>query len=149
MNDVELTPSGQERREQILALAIGETKRRRRRRFAIRGGAIAIILLVIGLTLLRVPRAIPRRSDTQITERIPQNIAPPNRSPLSRIVIERIETDPTIASRLSVPRTPPRWQRLDDNHLLDELAAAGKPAGIVTIGGQSTLVFHAVARDRP
>jgi len=142
MSDLGLSSQGRARRAQILKMAIQQARWRRRRRLAARGGAVMIVLLAIGIAVLRTPHSIPHPPETQITEPTPLPASAPNRAPAAKIVIERIQTDPTISLRLAVPQTPPRWQRLDDDHLLQELAQAGKPAGLVKINGQATLVFH-------
>jgi hypothetical protein len=146
MSDIELSPSGRERREQILTMAIQQARQRRRRRLVIRGGAVAIVLLAIGLAALRLPRPVPHPIELPIVKLVPPATPAPNRAPVAKIVIERIQTDPTIASRLAVPQTPPRWQRLDDDNFLQELAQAGKPAGLVKISGREMLVFHRPSR---
>jgi hypothetical protein len=142
MSDLELSPHGRARREQILQMAIQQARRRRRRRLAIRSGAIAMVLLTIGLVVLRGPRSVPHPSETTTVNSTLSAAPVLNPEPAAKIVIERVETDPTIVRRLAVQQTPPRWQRLDDDHLLQELAQAGKPAGLVKINGQATLVFH-------
>jgi hypothetical protein len=145
MSELELTPRGRARREQILNMAIQQARRRRRRRWARRGGAAAIALLVIGLATLHIPRPVApplKTNETTGTHATPPKIPTPSRAPSTKVVIERIQTDPTITRRLAVPQTPPRWERLDDDRLLQELAKAGKPAGLVKIDGRVTLVFH-------
>ena len=129
-------------------MAIQQARRRRRRRLALRGGAVGIVLLAIGLAVLRMPRSVPNPSDDrEVDYRLHLASVPaPNRTPTAKVVIERIQTDPTIARRLAIPQTPPRWQRLDDDQVLQELERAGKPAGLVKINGQVTLVFHRPSR---
>jgi hypothetical protein len=53
--------------------------------------------------------------------------------------VERIATDPTIASRLSVSTTP-RWETVDDTELLQSYAAAGQSAGLIRADGQTILL---------
>ena len=146
MTDLELSPSGRARREQILNMAIQQGRRRRRRRLAFRGGAIVIVLLAIGAAVLRMPHAATHPSETAIVEPSPPPAAAPHHAPAAKVVIERFQTDPTIVRRLAVSKTRPRWQRLDDDNFLQELAQAGKPAGLVKINGQVTLIFHHPAR---
>ena len=146
MTDLELSPSGRARREQILNMAIQQGRRRRRRRLAIRGAAAAIVLLAIGAAVLHMPHFASHPSDTAIVEPSPPHAAATHRVPAAKVVIERLQTDPTIVRRLAISKTRPRWQRLDDDHLLQELAQAGKPAGLVKINGQVTLIFHRPSR---
>ncbi len=139
MNDVELSPRGRARRAQILNMAIQQVRRRRRRRLALRGGAVGIVLLAIGLAVLRMPRLVPNPSKTterSITDSTSPSVPAPKRTPTAKVVIEHIQTDPTITRRLAVAQAPPRWQRLDDDQVLQELERAGKPAGLVKINGQ-------------
>jgi hypothetical protein len=98
--------------------------------------------MLIGLAVLRLPIPKSHPYDKTIVKLVPPAVSAPNRTPAARIIIERIQTDPTIASRLAIPRTPPHWQRLDDDHFLGELAKAGKPAGLVKVSGREMLVFH-------
>ncbi len=146
MSDVELSPRGRARREQILEMAIRQARRRRRRRLAIRGGAAGVVLLVAGLALLRVPHSAPQRHESPVVKVLPPAVPPHDNAQAAKLVIEHIQTDPTILRRLTIPKTPPRWQTLDDDQLLQELALAGKPAGLVKINGQASLVFHRPTR---
>ena len=146
MSDTGLSPSGRKRREQILNMAIQRGRQRRRRRLVVRGGAVTIMFLSIGFSVQRLSRSIPRPNDLPITDSVPLAISAPNRGAVGKVFIERIQTDPTIARRLAVPQSPPCWQRLDDDHLLKELAQAGKPAGLVKINGQVTLIYHHTSR---
>jgi len=149
MSDVELSPRGRARRAQILNMAIQQARRRHRRRLAFRGGAVGIALLAIGLAVLRVPRSVPnppKSTERSIADSTSPTVPAPNRASAAKIVIERIQTDPTITRRLAVPQAPPRWQRLDDDQVLQELERAGKPAGLVKINGQVSLVFHRPSR---
>ena len=151
MSDIELSPRGRARREQILEMAIRQARRRRGRRLAIRGGAAAIVLLVAGLALVRMPHSAPQRHELPVVTSPPPAAPPPAAPPhdhvqAAKLVIEHIQTDTTIVKRLAVPKTPPRWQTLDDDQLLKELALAGKPAGLVKINGRASLVFNRPTR---
>ena len=148
MSDIELSPRGRQRREQILEMAIRQGRQRRRRRLAVRGGAVAIVLLVMATAVLRIPRSAPHQSDLPTAKSAAPAVPTPDRGQQAKVVIERIQTDPTILRRLAVPKSPPLWQTLDDDHLLQELAQAGRPAGLVKIDGRTTLVFRRSAIDR-
>ena len=146
MTDFDLSPSGRARREQILKMAVEQGQRQRRQRLAVRGGAVAIVLLAIVATVLRMPHSNSRPIERPFVKSPLPPAPAPQRTLTPKIAIERIQTDPTIAQRLAVAKTPPRWQRLDDDHLIQELAQAGKPAGLVKINGQAAIVFQRPAR---
>jgi hypothetical protein len=146
MSDVQLSPRGRARREQILEIAIQHARRCRRRRLAVRGGAVGIVLVVIGIAVARIPHLNPNPSQTPTANSSPPAAPPPERRQALKVVVERIQTDPTIVRRLAVPHTPPLWQTLDDDHFLHELALAGRPAGLVKIDGRATLVYHGPSR---
>jgi hypothetical protein len=146
MSDIELSPRGRQRREQILEMVIRQSRQRRRRRLAIRGGAVGIVLVVVSIALLRIPRSTPHPSDAPMVKSVPRAAPAPLPRQGGKVVIERIQTDPTIVRRLAVPKSPPRWQTLDDDQLLQELAQAGRPAGLVKIDGRTTLVYHRPVR---
>ena len=57
-------------------------------------------------------------------------------------VVERIETDPTIADRLALRPGRPRRVMLGDAGLVRELAAAGRPGGVVRINGEVRLLLR-------
>ncbi len=148
MSDVELSPRGRGRREQILKMAVRLARQRRRRRFALRGGAAAIVFVVAGIAALLLPRSAPHPSRTPIVITPPPVVPKLDRGQAAKVVIERIQTDPGIVRRLAVAKARPLWQTLDDEHLLQELAQAGRPAGLVKIDGQAMLVFHQPASGR-
>ncbi len=56
-------------------------------------------------------------------------------------MVTYVRTDPTIVDRLRVdPSTPRRWTTIGDRDLLDGLAAAGQPAGLIHVEGRVLLV---------
>lgn len=143
MSEIELSPRGRQRREHILEMAIQQARQRRRRRLAVRGGAAAVVLLVAGLALLLVPHPGPQRHELPVATKSQPPTAPPrDHAQAAKLLIEHIQTDPTLLKRLAVRPSPPRWQTLDDDQLLRELALAGKPAGLVKINGRASLMFH-------
>ncbi len=77
-------------------------------------------------------RDTPRHSSTPATRSV---TAP------AGIVVTYVRTDPTILARLRVdPAAPRRWEFIGDRELLDSLAAAGQPAGLIRTGGRVLLV---------
>jgi len=143
MIDFELSPSGRTRHAQILELAIQQARRQRRQRLTFRASIAVIVLLGIGLALVAVShkpidRPEPPSLQASNLHAVPTTGLPSAKKP----IIEWIQTDPTIAERLAVPPAKPRWELIDDDQLTQELANAGRPAGLATIGNQVTLVFH-------
>jgi hypothetical protein len=147
MMDFELSPQGQARRDHILELAIGQARRQRRRRLAFRAGIICVALGAIGVVLLPAPRRpLDPPRDSLAEASIPSAISSADRPNAAKTIIERIETDPTIARRLTLPPAAPRWEQIDDDQLSQELAKAGQPAGLAKIGGKVTLIFYGHSR---
>jgi len=109
-----------------------------------RAGIICVALMGIAIVVLYRPRA-PQELPGEIADRrsVPLVPSPANHRDTGKTIVERIETDPTIARRLAVPTTKPKWEQIDDEQLSQELAKAGRPAGLAKIGGQVTLIFHA------
>jgi hypothetical protein len=137
MNSEPLSVQGQNRRGQILLLAKAEARRRRRRRFTSRGIGVVALLAVAILVFDRTHPTIiaPLAPPSVVQFPQPQPTTPP-----SSVVIEYVQTDPTITDRLTIPPQPPRWTSIGDAELLQELAAAGQPAGIAWIDGKAILL---------
>ena len=57
-----------------------------------------------------------------------------------------LPTDPTLTARLSIPPALPRWTSLNDNQLLTVLAAAGRPACLLTVNGRESVLFQTPSR---
>jgi len=131
MNDEVLSEQGQLRCQQILLLAKDEARRHRRRRLVRRAAApLAIGMVTLGILWPRHPQA----TTTPPIARIP----PPSSQPV--LAIQYLQTDPTITDRLSIKPEPPRWTSISDRELLNEMAAAGQPAGIVCMNGKTILL---------
>jgi hypothetical protein len=143
MNGETLSEHGIARRQQILLLARREARLRRRRRLAGRG-AVTLFIFVMALSLTLLRYTLTATSSHQLpTGRealIPQKneTAPPMRD----VVVQYLQTDPTITDRLSVQPEPPKWTPIDDQELLTELAAAGQPAGLVSVHGKTILLLR-------
>jgi hypothetical protein len=142
-----LSAQGQRRRAEIARLARAAAReRRRRRRIQIRttGTAVAGFLLFC-LTVAQWPRrnALPiERPQIAIHDSTPSPKPGPDISNPSAVTVTRIETDPDITARLALPRQPARWRVVGDDDLLQTLAEAGHPAGLVRMNGQAILLLR-------
>jgi hypothetical protein len=97
-------------------------------------GSVACAI-AIGVLILH------RTNSRSMNSPVPPPIAGVQSSnPPSTIVIERIETDPTISERLSVLPRAAQWQQIGDDELLQSLAKAGQPAGLIQVDGNTILV---------
>ena len=148
-----LSPAGLKKRDAILAAALAESSRLRVKRRVVRGSlaGTAIILVLGGVLTILAPlmRSHPPKQTVTNTPAAPApSIAPRPPVPAARsqreheIVITRIPTDPQIASRLAVHTEHISIQRIDDDQLLSELAAASEPAGLAYIAGHPKLLFR-------
>ena len=129
--DETLSEVGQDRREHILRVTIRASRARRWRRNALRGAVMVFLLAMVAAPFLH--RSALRDSSVTM-QRESRDLSNP-----SLIPIEQIPTDPTIADRLSI-RPDPHWQQISDDDLLQTLAAAGTPGGLVHVDGQTILV---------
>jgi len=158
-----LSPTGDARRERILAIAQRAARRRRMRRRVSRltGVALAVLVAAAGLGQwvdhhLRLASLAFYLPQTRIENPLIDSLPPPEaRQPDSPPMppqpvvshqpkITIITTDPTILDRLSVHPVP-HWQVIGDRELLDALAAAGEPAGLLRYDGRTILL----PRDGP
>jgi hypothetical protein len=137
--DTPLSPEGQRRRGEILRLACGEARLRRQRRAARRAAACGTVVLAIAVGMWMRPWH-PEAPQIAKVPLIPHVTLPsPSRA---EIVIGRIQTDPTLASRWAVPLQEPTWQRLSDDDLLARLQEAGRPAGLAYVDGRAQILFR-------
>ncbi len=115
-------------------MAKDEARRRRSKRLAGRG-YLAVFPLLIGMVMMaRMRTTAPIVRPTVVRSSAVPVITPPT------TVIEYVQTDPTITDRLTLPPVKPRWTSIDDRELIDELAAAGQPMGIVCMNGKAILL---------
>jgi len=131
-----LTAQGVARREAILRQTLVAVRRRRRRRQALRGCVTGLAVVALAVVLVRLPR-------------YPGGALPPDGSPIevesarsAGPIVQIIAPDPNICARLSAPKLKPTWQTIDDDQLLAALDAAGQPAGLVRVAGQTLLMVH-------
>ncbi len=113
----------QQRRQDILHMALREADARRHRRWMARAGGVGVIAIVL-FSLIRFPNS-------------PQTNSP---QPSNQIVINYIQTDPNIVQRLAAPPVTPAWTSIGDDELLKTLADAGQPGGLVYMNGQAALL---------
>jgi hypothetical protein len=135
--DEPLSVEGRQRRDQILDVAKRAARTHRRQRLAAR--SIAGSAAILGMIALVVHTA------NQFQFRSPHPATPvvalvhPTSPPQQTLLVEQIQTDPTITQRLSVLPSP-RWQEINDDELIQSLANAGQPAGLVKMADQTILV---------
>ncbi|MDB5332717.1 MAG: hypothetical protein JWP03_3868 [Phycisphaerales bacterium] len=150
-----LSDEGERRRENILAIAHREAGRIRHRRAVRRIGIAAI---AIGLTAALAMQSRRWGASREIVQVRPDQhdpmppvvgpVAPPVQRravavrPPKEIVITVVKTDPGIARRLSVKPPTTGWERIDDERLLAELAAAHRPAGLAYVDGREVVLFR-------
>lgn len=150
-----LSDEGERRKEKILETARREARRLRRRRAV---GRVGVAAMAIGLaatlamqsrcwrTVPNVVQLHPSRHDPMPPTVEP--VTPPVRHAIASargpkdVIITRIKTDPDIARKLAVKPEPIGWQRIDDDQLLAELAAAHRPAGLAYVGGREIVLFR-------
>ena len=128
-HDLELSPTGQARREQILALALRRVRQRRRVRRAMAAGAVCV--LMAGVAALFQPTAPAPSTDGPGIARI---TTVPNPVPrIATLALVQVNADRTPTSIT--------WEVLDDQTLLLALRSAGRPGTITRSEGRARVVF--------
>lgn len=147
-DSADLSEAGVQRREEILRSAVRAASRRRRRGQFLRVGApLAAVVLAAFLaarfgSVQQSPRAQTKPPEVA-TVPPPPAAAPVTPPAVPGVTITRIQTDPTLLDRLSVPPRKRDWQVLNDEQLLQALAAAGRPAGLqYARDGQVSLLYR-------
>jgi hypothetical protein len=130
-----LSERGRRRREEILQIAIGAARARRWRRRS--GAGIVIAMLLATATAIVLPRVQSRVPIVHEDQGIRKSSVPSN-----EIVIVQILDDPHVVERLSIPDPGVSIQRIGDEQLLDELAAAHEPAGLAYVNGKAVLMYR-------
>jgi hypothetical protein len=141
-----LSPQGQRRRQQILALAVAAAGRRRRRNLGVRAGSVCVVCVVMAVTALLL-RPVPKSPVAENNGTPSNQPAIPSGESSARVVL--IPTDPTLADRLAIPRRPSAVVVIHDRELLDALAQAHQPAGLVYVNGKATLLFQSPDVEPP
>jgi hypothetical protein len=138
--DLELSHEGTQRRESILALARDLARQRRHRRRRVVASAISgsLVLVMIVTTMSVLRHAQPPKKLADVSR--PLVVVPAIAPPPSSVTIIRLQTDPSITSRLALVPAQRDWRKLDDDELLRVLADAGKPSGLIEFDGRGVLV---------
>jgi hypothetical protein len=143
-----LSISGEKRREEILNLARGAARQRRRNRRALQAtGGVALGLLA-AIYLFHAlspspgnPRELRGEDPSRLVARnSAEHISPRPPPQESRVVITTILTQPGITAQLAFPPRQPHWERIGDDQLLQSLAEAGHQAGLISVNGQTVLL---------
>jgi hypothetical protein len=138
-----LSPQGRRRRDEIGRLAREAARRRRHQRRIMPVIALSGLVLVVAVETGRLLRFSP--GPPPPIARVETNIAPTPapRSPTdSKLTISLIETEAGISDRLSSAPKPADWTKAGDDELLQSLADAGHPSGLLYTNGQAILLAH-------
>lgn len=155
MDQNRISYEGVKRRDEILRLAQGAARTRKRRRNVIRTVSVNLVFAVIAsitaMVAMQVPLGPHRQSggDSPLVVSKPLPAPAPPSVPVESqsVQIAYIQTDPTLVDRLSVRPEAPRWVLISDEQLLDQLAQSGAPAGLITLNGQTHLLFRDTSRE--
>jgi hypothetical protein len=139
MSDFEqiLSRKGEQRRERILQLAVCEALSRKRRRRAARVGILAGTAVCAAVAVAVI---WPGRNHIPAPEVAPQILVQTSPVQPSSVQIAFIESDATIVDRLSLGRGTRQWQNIGDDELLQGLADAGRPSGLIRVAGHTILL---------
>ena len=144
-DDAMLSSEGERRRRDILRMARGAARSRKRRRLMARGATGGVLALLVALgwwergrvtPLVVVRRPMPE--EVKVLPRVESTLKS------REIVIERVETDRTLSTKWALGPQEKTWQVLTDEDLLRRLAEAGKPAGLAYVDGRARLLFREV-----
>ncbi len=162
-----LSPAARARRDALRSDVEAVVRARGSRRVVVRSLA-AVVLLTSATTLAVVAgRGTPPLSSPQGTpinhgpssplaqgDQHPHPAASPNNTPTPTIsptispavrsttLVGYVVDDPSVLDRFAASHSASRVTRLDDRQLLDELRAAGLPAGLIRTNGRTRLAFH-------
>lgn len=147
---VRISYEGIKRRDEILRLAQGAARTRKRRRNAIRAVSANLVFVVIASITAILATQVPLGQRPQGGGNSPLAVSKPPPAPVptaapaeaESVKIVFIQTDPALVDRLSVRAESPRWEVISDEQLLEQLAQSGEPAGLITLNGQTHLLFH-------
>ena len=136
-----LSSEGQQRKQRILDLAIGQAHRRRRRVLAakVTVGLVAVAVAAVGWGLLT------RHADTpswEVAQTLPG--APPTAVAGTDVAAGAARAPPARPPAWPAPvgGQPPRVREVDDRQLVTALAKADMPACVIRVNGR-THVYYA------
>jgi|GEM_PF-6007515 len=133
-----LSPSGQDRRDDILSLAQRALRARVRRRIIARTALTSVPLAVAIAAAAALTRQQP--TPAPIARRDAGASADPHApAPAHATRIEFVHSDPGILQRTALVALPTRTEFLDDRALVDALAQAGVPAGVIRTPDRVTI----------
>lgn len=133
-DELRLSELGRARRERILERALVEARLRRRRRHMSRS---AIVMAAVTTLTIWVTHQADQHDPQPLIVQGPSPTEPPD-----ALTMSFIQTDPGIMERLSIKPAPPTWTRITDDELLQTMANAGHPAGIMYHQGGAMLMTH-------
>lgn len=144
-----LSSDGLRRRDAMLELLLaaqrGEMLRRRRVARTMRATAACVVLAAVSAAawMLRSPAGsvvAPRASEEPVAAQSGGEASPVpiEQSPSPTSLIVRVPGDPTVLDRLRAHGTG-QTQWLDDDDLLQQLRANGRPTGLIRIDGRTIL----------
>jgi hypothetical protein len=133
----ELTPEGRSRGEPILADALREADRRRRRRAVRHVGVVGCACALIAGVAIVARRA--ERGDQVVPSAVATTAPAPRLVP--RLIVHRTPAPKLVVVEvIRADDVKPAWETVSDEQLLGTLAEAGKPSGIVNVNGTARLV---------
>jgi hypothetical protein len=136
-----LSPQGRRRRDEIGRLAREAARRRRHKRRMVPAVVAGAALLAVAVEMYRF-RPIPEATRSPVA-RVDTKLAPtpaPSPPTESGITIAVIKTQAGISDRLSIPARLAEWTKAGDDELLQSLADAGHPSGLLYTNGQAILL---------
>jgi hypothetical protein len=129
-----LSRAGRARREALLHTLQREVVRRRRRRAAVRWGALAVLIGLGAVPVVVVGRVKARVSPVNTAAVSPRE--PATRPREKGIRIEVVADRPGVVDAYRTETAPLRaGVRVGDEELLSILAQAGRPAGLIRVHG--------------
>ncbi len=146
-SDSILSPEGRLRQASILRLALDESRSCRRRQMTGKAMAAGVCLLIVFSVFRSThPTDTPQPQVVQqmpsVKREVPQPVINLTPAPQKKIVVSRIETDPSLLTKWTIPPRKPTWTVIDDDELLRRLGEAGRPAALAYVDGRTVILFR-------